>query len=209
MSGPPPGTRISIRGMPNDMRKDELSRYFGPDAADVHDIWIARNPGGFGFCRYVGDPVAFCRRHDGAGFAGRRISVEIARNQAGGKREFDGPRDGPGGRGGFRENDRYDDRRGPRRDSPGRGPRRDSPVRGPRRDSPGRGGPRDDGRRGGRGGRLSPRGGGHPASMFPPGVEAAKSRSRSASSSASSSGSSSSGSSSSSRSASSDGRGSQ
>merc|ERR1712226_696036 len=83
-------TRIFIGGLPEDASRTELERefeYFGR----LKDVWVARNPPGFGFIVFddARDAEDAVKEMDGKRVCGTRIRVEYAR----------GPTRG-GGRGG-------------------------------------------------------------------------------------------------------------
>ena len=94
-------SRIFIGGLTEDASRSELERefeYFG----SLRDVWVARNPPGFGFIVFDDgrDAEDAVREMDGKRVCGTRIRVEFARGPTRG-----GSRGGGGGgrsRGSFR-----------------------------------------------------------------------------------------------------------
>ena len=72
-------TRIFVGGLPEDASRSELERefeYFGR----MKDVWVARNPPGFGFIIFddARDAEDAVRDMDGKRICGSRIRVEFA-----------------------------------------------------------------------------------------------------------------------------------
>ena len=73
-------SRIYIGGLPPDASRREVERefeYFG----HLRDVWVARNPPGFGFIVYddTRDAEDAVREMDGRRVCGSRVRVEFAR----------------------------------------------------------------------------------------------------------------------------------
>ena len=80
------GTRIFIGGLSSDTSRSELERefdYFGP----LNEVWVARNPPGFGFIVYKDrrDAAKAVDDMDGQRVCGTRIRVEFAHGGQGGR----------------------------------------------------------------------------------------------------------------------------
>ena len=80
-------SRIFIGGLTEDASRTELERefeYFGA----LRDVWVARNPPGFGFIVYedARDAQDAVREMDGKRVCGTRIRVEFAKGGTGGSR---------------------------------------------------------------------------------------------------------------------------
>lgn len=104
-------SRIFIGGLTEDASRTELERefeYFG----SLRDVWVARNPPGFGFIVYedARDAEDAVREMDGKRVCGTRIRVEFAKGGTGGSRGRG--RGGGGGRRGPPPRDNYRDSRG-------------------------------------------------------------------------------------------------
>ena len=96
-------SRIYIGGLPGDASRRELERefeYFGP----LRDVWVARNPPGFGFIIFedTRDAEDAVREMDGRRVCGVKVRCEFARGpvHGGGGRSSRG---GGGGGGGSRD----------------------------------------------------------------------------------------------------------
>lgn len=85
-------SRLFIGGLPEDASRAELEREFESFGA-LRDVWVARNPPGFGFILFeeARDAEDALKEMDGRRVCGTRIRVEYARGGTGG---------GRGGRGG-------------------------------------------------------------------------------------------------------------
>ena len=73
-------SRIYVGGLPPDASRREVERefeYFGP----LRDVWVARNPPGFGFIIFddARDAEDAVRDMDGRRVCGSRVRVEMAR----------------------------------------------------------------------------------------------------------------------------------
>ena len=80
-------SRIYIGGLPADASRREVERefeYFGP----LRDVWVARNPPGFGFIVFddTRDAEDAVREMDGRRVCGSRVRVEMARGPTRGGR---------------------------------------------------------------------------------------------------------------------------
>ena len=96
-------SRIFIGGLTEDASRTELERefeYFG----SLRDVWVARNPPGFGFIVYedARDAEDAVRQMDGKRVCGTRIRVEFAKGGTGGSRGRGRGGGGGGGGGGRR-----------------------------------------------------------------------------------------------------------
>lgn len=80
-------SRIYVGGLPPDASRREVERefeYFGP----LRDVWVARNPPGFGFIVFDDgrDAEDAVREMDGRRVCGSRVRVEMARGPTRGGR---------------------------------------------------------------------------------------------------------------------------
>ena len=100
--------RLHVGNLPNECRKEEVEAFFEEFKGDIVDLWIARNPPGFGFVT-VNEKVEsdFISKFEGKDFGGRPLKIERAKNQS---------RGGPPARRDDRRDDRRDSRRDDRRD---------------------------------------------------------------------------------------------
>ncbi|XP_065678460.1 serine/arginine-rich splicing factor 7-like [Hydra vulgaris] len=80
-------SRIFIGGLPEDASRTELEREF-ECIGRLRDVWVARNPPGFGFIIFEDprDAEDAVREMDGKKICGSRIRVELARATTGGSR---------------------------------------------------------------------------------------------------------------------------
>merc|ERR1712080_310352 len=80
-------SRLFIGGLPEDASRSELEREFEHFGA-LRDVWVARNPPGFGFVLFedTRDAADALKEMDGQRVCGGRIRVEYARGGTGGGR---------------------------------------------------------------------------------------------------------------------------
>lgn len=99
--GSTPGNKLYIGGLAPDTTKEELEDAFRPHG-DIENVWVATNPGGFGFVTYVDDDMAqkAVNAMNGVDINGQSIRVQVSRPKEGGGRG--GGRGGGGGYGGGR-----------------------------------------------------------------------------------------------------------
>jgi hypothetical protein len=75
-------TRISVRGTARSTRASDLVKAFGDQyASAVSDVWLARNPPGFGFFALAGDKKfvdKFIETNNGKEVNGRALQLEVA-----------------------------------------------------------------------------------------------------------------------------------
>lgn len=78
--------RLFIGGLPEDASRTELEHEFETYGA-LRDVWVARNPPGFGFILFEDsrDASDALKAMDGRRICGSRIRVEFARGGTGGK----------------------------------------------------------------------------------------------------------------------------
>jgi RNA recognition motif-containing protein len=109
--------RLHVGNLPNECRKEELQDFFGSFRDSIVDIWVARNPPGFGFVTVNNNAVdEFITTFHGKDFQGRAMRVEKAKSQESRKP----PRGGDDRRDDRRRDDRRrDDSRDRKRDRDG------------------------------------------------------------------------------------------
>lgn len=80
-------SRIFIGGLPEDASRNELEKEF-ESFGRLRDVWVARNPPGFGFIIFedARDAEDAVREMDGKRVCGSRIRVEFARGPATGRK---------------------------------------------------------------------------------------------------------------------------
>ncbi|XP_076319120.1 RNA-binding protein Rsf1-like isoform X2 [Tachypleus tridentatus] len=105
------GTRVFVGGLTEDIQKEDLEEEFSK-VGKIVNVWVARNPPGFGFVEFDdrADADEAVNSMNGQLIHGTKIRVDMARERrgrGGGRGGFQG---GRGFRGGF-------DRRGPSYDS--------------------------------------------------------------------------------------------
>ena len=83
-------SRIFIGGLPEDASRNELEKEF-ESFGRLRDVWVARNPPGFGFIIFEDprDAEDAVREMDGKRVCGSRIRVEFARGPVSGRKSRD------------------------------------------------------------------------------------------------------------------------
>ena len=79
-------SRIFIGGLPEDASRTDLERDFD-SFGRIKDIWVARNPPGFGFIIFddARDAEDAVREMDGKRLCGSKVRVEFARGPSRGE----------------------------------------------------------------------------------------------------------------------------